>query len=162
MFGFELLERENISVSSHKLDDSSFIIVSKDRLPIFMMDSVLNAHSMIETEFDLEHDGNGGAVTELDQNILENIMENAGFRINLYQPLTIIPNRINEITKIHSISRLLRNKITLFHDLIDKNGENKTYNLTELVDELGLIGVDKTLASTLILLMYTFEGLNSD
>ena len=67
LFGFEIMERENLSISSHKLDDSKIVIISRQKLPFIMLDQIEKAHVLIENNFSLDHQRGGVQVLDINE-----------------------------------------------------------------------------------------------
>ncbi|OLS29050.1 MAG: hypothetical protein HeimC2_02450 [Candidatus Heimdallarchaeota archaeon LC_2] len=156
IFGFEIMERENLSISSHKLDHSSIVIISRQKLPFIMLDQIKKAHMLIENKFSLAH--RAGGVQELNKNEVEDLYEKAGFKVGLLDNLTMNKTKIVKIKRNKSLSRLLRQKIDLFLNFHEELNE-ETFVLEQLLSFLKNKDIFEDVANTLVSLMYIYGGL---
>ncbi|MCE7737489.1 MAG: hypothetical protein GPJ54_21545 [Candidatus Heimdallarchaeota archaeon] len=157
LFGFETLEREGLSITSHKSDNSTFTLISKQKIPFHMLAQFQQAHIQLEKQFDLDKDRIGG-VHQLNADKVEQIMESGGLKLSLLDNFKIDFSKIRQIKKNPSLSRLVRQKIDVINEFNPSREDNIT-NLNETMEFLKSKGIFIDLASSLISLIYMYNGL---
>ena len=109
MFGFETMQRQGLSITSHKGKLTKLIIISDEELPLIMMDKLAKSHTEIEDKFEPVFEDFTG--DQLPPEDMLGIFENNSIHLAMLDRLTINVRNIRKIMKIKSISRLIKDQI---------------------------------------------------
>jgi hypothetical protein len=121
--GFEFIERQGMSLSSHNTEMSSIITVSKEKLPIIMLNQIEQAHTYIDTKFVKDFRNRN----LINRKKLYEVFEKADFKIALRGKIKINTRKVKRIARVKGISLFVQNQISSFSDLILEYGKEPTY-----------------------------------
>ena len=134
MFGFETMERTNITITSHKLEHSSLVVISTRTLPFIILDQIKNAHFKLEDEFEAELIENESGLDELSNQIVDSILVSSGFKVDILDNLKIKHSKLNQIRRTSAISRMIRKQIPLITKFeIGLETQDKSFGIHELI-----------------------------
>lgn len=159
LFGFEVLERENISILSHKRELSNMVVFSKNKIPMVVMSQIEKSHIAIDARFKDDLEGGNRGFQELDSWEVEKIFRENNFKIGLMHELEIDTKVIRKIQKINTISRLIRQKLDLFYE-IDQLNQETPLTLNSIIKYMEDQNLLANVIASCILLMYMNGGLN--
>jgi hypothetical protein len=155
--GFETMERQGISLTSHRLEFSDMIVISKDTPPLMIFDQMTGSHRVIEEKF-RDDISNPLMIQEIDEKSIENILASNGFKIGLKGYNKINKGKNNRLKNRNSVSRTIRSNLSLLDEFADITDEAMVpITLQSLMDYLETEGLNKEIASRLILVAYQYE-----
>ncbi|MCY3412494.1 MAG: hypothetical protein INQ03_12725 [Candidatus Heimdallarchaeota archaeon] len=158
--GFEFLERETISLTSHSSDLSKIIVISERKLSNTVLNQIAESHSRLIDEYgNVFTDGDHG-FDELSENQIYPIFNKSRFKVDLLKDLTVKPQNIRRIQNIKSLSRMLRQNLDLFRNYPHLYPE--TTNLQSVETYLRELGLKADMIAMLILVMYHFDGISTE
>jgi hypothetical protein len=152
LFGFETMERQGLSITSHKGQYSKLTIISSDVLPLMYLDKIEVVHEMVEQKF-----GNQlGATSEgdpLDPTLVDTIFEEAGLNLHILNKLFFNRKNIRRIKRIPSISRNLKDNVQALAELYNQTNE-ETVSIMEILDYFNNKNMSPELSARAILLAF--------
>jgi hypothetical protein len=104
LFGFEMMEREGVSITSHYGKLSNFIVISKEKLPLVILDQVVRAQSIVEKEFKSNFTKTARGVKRLKKEEVTGAFEKASFKTSLIGDYELHERNIKKLLKERSIS----------------------------------------------------------
>ncbi|MDH5647323.1 MAG: hypothetical protein OEZ01_15040, partial [Candidatus Heimdallarchaeota archaeon] len=143
-FGFEIIQRQGISILSHKLENSTLILISESEIPSIFLQTIKDSHLKIEKEFGevikkqyFQADTNfsegvsqifeeeelkiglirGFNIIERDMKIRNKFILKDKFKIQLYEQIQYLIDEI-EMEDIHNLNTLY-NKLLDTSDRVD-------------------------------------------
>ena len=110
--GFESLEREGLSITTHKAQNSNIIFIATKKFTLGTLDKIKNSHMLMENKFknQLQSFIAGEFLDDLQ---VEEIFEKAGINLKLFTPLKLNKRNLRRISKMRSINRSVRDNIKL-------------------------------------------------
>lgn len=162
MFGFETVERQNLSITSHKAVSSTMIVISKKKLPLIILNQIEKTHIEVQRVFYQDFIGHEGGFDLIDPNKMEEVFINSGFKVELLQNKLIIDTSvIKKIQKNDAIRKSLRQKLDLFRkkELSQFYNASNTINLNGISEYLRQQGLSPGFISSIIFLMYANKGI---
>ena len=154
LFGFEIMERDDISLTVHKGKYSNFIVISKMKLPLIMLSQVQKAQKLIEAKHKNRFTNTSRGVRKLTQKMVHPILNDASFKIPMLYKLKLNTSNLNRTNKQGSISRTLKQSIRLLEELKTDNGVTSVKEIQELYNSKE---ISKNVAARVIMLAYEFD-----
>ncbi len=111
LFGFEIMEREGVSITSHQGKISNFIIISTEKIPYTLLDQIKVAQQLIEKKHKDYFSTNRRGVLNLKKEQVRPLFEEAGFKISILGNYTLQPNNMKKLLKESSISSSMKNNV---------------------------------------------------
>ncbi|MFV2014649.1 MAG: hypothetical protein ACC656_04435, partial [Candidatus Heimdallarchaeota archaeon] len=162
LFGFEMMEREGVSITLHKGEVSNIIIISQEKLPLIVLSQIREAQIMIESEFKSNFTNTTRGVTKLTEDQLHPIFHKASFKIDLKDQLTFNEGNIRKLLKQRSLSRALKANISLLFEFPKSDYfKDNTYTLKDLIRFYQSKGITERVSSRTIILSYQFNVIDT-
>ncbi|MHA1983693.1 MAG: carboxypeptidase-like regulatory domain-containing protein, partial [Candidatus Hodarchaeales archaeon] len=157
-FGYEMMEREGVSITAHKGQYSNFIVISNDKLPIIMLSQIPLVQSQIEREFRENFRNTSRGVIKLKKNQIYPIFDKIGFKVVLRSSLIFNEGNIRKLLRQSSLSRALKQNIRLLHDFPKSEyGKNTEFDIKEIMSYFNSKGISERISSRIIILAYQFK-----
>ncbi|MDH5402736.1 MAG: hypothetical protein OEY49_09615, partial [Candidatus Heimdallarchaeota archaeon] len=151
LFGFETIERQGLSITSHQSNHSKLIFISENELPLVVLDKIKVFHKEIEEFYKTE------ILRDAPKMMLEEEItiyyEKTGLPIPLLQKLRIERKNIKRVTNIRSVSRIIKETIASLPFIYQSKNEN-LLPVTEIITLLEEQNLSKELIARSILLAY--------
>jgi hypothetical protein len=132
-YGMQILENQGLSITSHKTELSTLIVISTEGLPPMILNQITTSHPTIEERcVDILSKNRPSLI---DTNLIEDIFTSCDFKISLViEKLEINEGKLRKIYR--TVDRTLRNDQKLFISLLIASvGRNKMqYFLHELYE----------------------------
>jgi hypothetical protein len=159
LFGFETMERQGLSITSHNGEYSKLIIISDDQLPMIFLKKVKDAHEAIEAKHarTLSSLIQGGRQFESDE--IDPIFEQQEIFLNIRENLEFNRRNLRRVQRIRSISRNLKDNISSLLYLYDELDTPST-DLHMIMQYFEDRNTNPETASRAILLAYRYEVLS--
>ncbi|OLS28196.1 MAG: hypothetical protein HeimC2_08510 [Candidatus Heimdallarchaeota archaeon LC_2] len=131
--GFETIERSGMSITSHKSEISTIVIISSIKAPNIILEQVQRAQQIVEKKFQNYFSGsNNGNL--LEDGKVHEIFEKSEFKVSLLRNLVINHRNLNRINRIRSISRNLKINISLLKKLENSfPDETKSFTIRQIM-----------------------------
>ncbi|MHA2248979.1 MAG: hypothetical protein ACXAD7_01390, partial [Candidatus Kariarchaeaceae archaeon] len=111
LFGFEMMEREGVSITSHYGKLSNFIVISKEKLPLVILDQVVRAQNVVEKEFKSNFTKTSRGVKRLKKDEVTGAFEKAGLKTSLIGDYELHERNIKKLLKERSISTNIKTNV---------------------------------------------------
>jgi hypothetical protein len=152
--GFETMERQGISITSHRADVSDMIIISKKPIPMIIFEQVEEAHIDIEKKFE-KRITNPVMIYEIGVKDINDILVANGFKVDLKAYLQIDKKQIEKLKDSPKLSRNIRNNLGYLRNIADMVEEaDLPLTLNSLVEYLLSNNINKDTAARLIIVSY--------
>ncbi|OLS19216.1 MAG: hypothetical protein HeimC2_42230, partial [Candidatus Heimdallarchaeota archaeon LC_2] len=162
LFGFEMMEREGLSLTLHQGKISNMIIISTDKLPIVLLSQIKDAQEDIENSFKNNFTKTTRGVTRLTTAEIHPKFHNADFKLDLIDDLSFKGKNIKKMLKQRSLSRALKFNIRMLYEFPDSDYfEGDTFQLGDIIDFFNSKGITERVSSRTIMLAYQFDVIES-
>ncbi|OLS28381.1 MAG: hypothetical protein HeimC2_07270 [Candidatus Heimdallarchaeota archaeon LC_2] len=154
VLGFEHMERAGVSITSHKSDLSTMMVISDAPLPPIILSQLKNGHHAIESKFSKQL-----LIPDRMMNIepinITNELISKSLKLNLKEGLIIRTNNLKKLQKRKSISRKIRNEMSELRKLNKLSDDtHELLNLEMILTFLKSKNIDHTTACRIIYLAY--------
>ncbi len=157
-FGFEMMEREGVSITAHKGRYSNFIVISNDKLPIIMLTQIPLVQAEIERQYTDNFTNTSRGVKKLTSSQIYPIFNKIGFKVVLRSSLVFKDGNIRKLLKQRSLSRALKQNIRLLMGFPKSEfGKKPDIYLKDLMDYFKTKGISERISSRIIILGYQFK-----
>ena len=119
MFGFEMMEREGVSITSHKGKISNFIVISKGKLPLIILDQIVLAQKSIEKSHKSNFTKTARGVKRLKKSDIRPLFDKAGFKISIIGDYKFNEKNLKKLMKEGSISNNMKQNIKSLSEFND-------------------------------------------
>jgi hypothetical protein len=157
LFGFETIERQGLSITSHK-----FLMIrrpprSTQELPLVLLDKISTSHLEIDNNYRRELTSDSGEV--LNEHFLDESFEHAGLSIGVFEKLELNTRNIRKIRKVKSITRNVKDNINSLKKLYDQMGEEPVY-IQSILEFFTKRGMSEEVSARAFLLAYRYKIIN--
>ncbi|MHA2254083.1 MAG: hypothetical protein ACXAD7_27270, partial [Candidatus Kariarchaeaceae archaeon] len=160
--GFETMERSGLSITSHKGEVSTLIIISGEQLPLCILDQVKNGHIAIEKEFKNKI-SNEALIEGVHPDLIEDRMERNYLKISLKRNLKINSSKFQKVQKMSSITRNIRSNMKVMKEFWETTAAaNVPITLKILNEYLIGEGISREIVSKMFILSYGHELIEAD
>ncbi len=154
VLGFEHMERAGVSITSHKSDLSTMMVISDAPLPPIILEQLKNGHHAIESKFSKQL-----MIPERMMDIepinITNELVSKSLKLNLKEDVIIRTNNLKKLQKRKSISRKIRNDMGLLKKLNKLSDDtHEPLNLEMIIAYLESKNIDHATACRIIYLSY--------
>lgn len=154
VLGFEHMERAGVSITSHKSDLSTMMVISDAPLPPIILEQLKNGHHAIESKFSKQL-----MIPERMMDIepinITNELVSKSLKLNLKEDVIIRTNNLKKLQKRKSISRKIRNDMGLLKKLNKLSDDtHEPLNLEMILAYLESSNIDHATACRIIYLSY--------
>ncbi|KKL11283.1 hypothetical protein LCGC14_2547360, partial [marine sediment metagenome] len=154
VLGFEHMERAGVSITSHKSDLSTMMVISDAPLPPIILEQLKNGHHAIENKFSKQL-----MIPERMMDIepinITNELVSKSLKLNLKEDVIIRINNLKKLQKRKSISRKIRNDMGALKKLNKLSDDtHELLNLEMILTFLKSKNIDHTTACRIIYLAY--------
>lgn len=156
LFGFETIERQGLSITSHKGFHSRLTIISANELPLVVLDKISNAHLDIESNFGVELTSDSGEV--LNSFLVEQTFENSGLNIGIFEELELNTRNIRRMKKIKAVTRNVKDNLESLKQLF-KNAKENPVKVEMILDFFIERGMSDEVSARTFLLAYSYNVL---
>ncbi|MCE7737083.1 MAG: hypothetical protein GPJ54_19510 [Candidatus Heimdallarchaeota archaeon] len=157
LFGFETIERQGLSITSHKGFNSRLTIISKNELPMVLLDQISTSHIEIDSKFREQLTSDSGEV--LDENFLDQVFEISGLNIGVIEKFELNSRNIRKLKKMKSITRNVKDNINSLKQLFDQNKDEPIY-IQNVMEFFGDRGMNEEVSARTFLIAYRYNIIN--
>lgn len=125
-FGFESMKNAGLTISSHKTEISTIVIVSEYDLSLEIINYIRKAQILLDRTFKTKFDGTSTDRSFMDPIIVYEKFETAGFKIGFKKVMSIHEESIDPVMKDRQINPSLRFQLKSFKEIADKLPPNIT------------------------------------
>ncbi|MCE7734838.1 MAG: hypothetical protein GPJ54_08185, partial [Candidatus Heimdallarchaeota archaeon] len=158
LFGWEMMEREDVSLAVHKGKYSNFIVISTGKLPMIILSQIQDAQKALEDSFKDNFVNTARGVKKLIKSQVHPQFTKASFKIPLTRTLKLNTGNINKVMKEKSVSRALKQTVILLNDLSESQySTDGLFDLEKLSAFFESHSISSKLSSRTIMLAYEFH-----
>jgi hypothetical protein len=157
LFGFETIERQGLSITSHKGFNSRLTIISKNELPLVLLDQISSSHLEIDTKFRAELTSDSGEV--LDENFLDQVFEISGLNIGVIEKFELNSRNIRKLKKMKSITRNVKDNINSLKKLFEEETDDPIY-IQNVMEHFASRGMSEEVSARAFLIAYRYKIIN--
>ncbi|OLS20966.1 MAG: hypothetical protein HeimC2_35190 [Candidatus Heimdallarchaeota archaeon LC_2] len=157
LFGFETIERQGLSITSHKGFNSRLTIISKNELPLILLDQISSSHLEIDSKFRAELTSESGEV--LDEDFLDQVFEISGLNIGVIEKFELNSRNIRKIKRMKSITRNVKDNINSLKQLFDKETDDPIY-VQNVLEFFKSRGMNEDVSARAFLIAYRYNIIN--
>ncbi|MHA2254045.1 MAG: hypothetical protein ACXAD7_27075, partial [Candidatus Kariarchaeaceae archaeon] len=114
--GFEVMQRSNLSITSHKGEFSTLISISNQNIQPVVLDQLKTAHYRIENQFKHVMTTSPLTVTREEEAQIMEFLDETDFKVNLLRNFGIDFRRLRKIDDVKIITKFKRKKIRILND----------------------------------------------
>ncbi|MHA2278281.1 MAG: hypothetical protein ACXAC2_21080, partial [Candidatus Kariarchaeaceae archaeon] len=163
LFGFEMMEREGVSITLHKGKVSNIIIISQEKLPLVVLSQIRDAQTFIEDTYNSNFTNTARGVQKLTENQIHPEFHRAAFKIDLKDDLVFHERNIRKLLGQRSLSRALKTNIQLLYEFTKSDFyKDKKFILRDLIRFYQSKGITERVSSRAIILAYQFNVVDSE
>ncbi|MHA2099858.1 MAG: hypothetical protein ACW99A_14365, partial [Candidatus Kariarchaeaceae archaeon] len=156
--GFEFIERQGMSLTSHNTDLCSIIIVSKEKLPDIILSQIELAHMYADSKFAKDILNR----KYIKKKKLYNVFNKADFKIALRSKIKIDIRKAKRITRVKSVSLFIQNQISTLLDFVAESGKKQEdFQLEEIISYYEKLDIPHDEIVNIILAAYKHDVLKS-
>ncbi|MCE7735605.1 MAG: hypothetical protein GPJ54_12050, partial [Candidatus Heimdallarchaeota archaeon] len=152
--GFEHMERAGVSITSHKSDLSTMMIISDSPLPPVILEQLELGHQAVESKFSKQL-MIPDRMMDIEPVNITNELVSKSLKLNLKEDIIIRTNNLKKLRKRKSISRKLRSDMDSLNKLAKLSDETQEpLNLEMILAFLESEKIDHSTACRIIYLSY--------
>ncbi len=118
-FGFESMKNAGLTISSHKSELSTIVIVSEFELSLEVINQIRKAQILLDRKFKNKLEGIGTDRSLMDPILVYEMFETAGFKIGFKKVMTIHVDYIDSVMKDRQINPTLRFHLKSLKEIAD-------------------------------------------
>ncbi|MCY3410656.1 MAG: hypothetical protein INQ03_03365 [Candidatus Heimdallarchaeota archaeon] len=158
LFGFEIMERDDVSLTVHKGKLSNFIVISNQKLPFVLLNQIQASQKLVEKTHRTKFTNASRGVTKLKKDEIYPLLNKAGFKIQLTEKLKLNTKNIDRILKERSLSKSLKVYISMLLELPKTNYYNNgVFTIHDLEKFYQSKNVTERVISRSIILSFEFD-----
>jgi hypothetical protein len=158
LFGFEMMEREGVSVTAHKGEKSNFILITNEKLPLVTLSQIQDTQKIIEDDFKSYFTDTSRGARQLSKEQISTSFEKGSFKVALRGDLILSEKNIPKLMREQSFSRVLKQNIKLLDELPNSEfSENNKFTLENIFEFFRSKGISKQIGSRAIILAYQYK-----
>jgi hypothetical protein len=152
--GFEHMERAGVSITSHKSDLSTMMVISDAPLPPVILEQLEEGHNAIESKFSKQL-MIPDRMMDIEPINITNELVSKSLKLNLKEDVIIRTNNLKKLGKRKSISRKIRNDMNALGKLAKLSEDTQEpLNLEMIIAFLESEKIDHSTACRIIYLLY--------
>lgn len=152
--GFEHMERAGVSITSHKSDLSTMMVISDSPLPPIILEQLELGHQAVESKFSKQL-MIPDRMMDIEPVNITNELVSKSLKLNLKEDIIIRTNNLKKLRKRKSISRKIRNDMDALNKLAKLSDETQEpLNLEMILAFLESNNIDHATACRIIYLSY--------
>ncbi|MHA2100899.1 MAG: hypothetical protein ACW99A_19675, partial [Candidatus Kariarchaeaceae archaeon] len=152
--GFEHMERAGVSITSHKSDLSTMMVISDAPLPPVILEQLEEGHKAIESKFSKQL-MIPDRMMDIEPINITNELVSKSLKLNLKEDVIIRTNNLKKLSKRKSISRKIRNDMSALGKLAKLSEDTQEpLNLEMILAFLESEKIDHATACRIIYLSY--------
>ncbi|MFV2014482.1 MAG: hypothetical protein ACC656_03565, partial [Candidatus Heimdallarchaeota archaeon] len=152
--GFEHMERAGVSITSHKGDLSTMMVISDAPLPPIILEQLEQGHKAVESKFSKQM-MIPDRIMDIEPINITNELVSASLKLNLKEDIILRTNNLKKLQKRKSISRKIRNDMNALFKLAKLSDETQEpLNLEMILAFLESEKIDHSTTCRIIYLSY--------
>ncbi len=160
--GFETMVRSGLSITSHKLQHSTMVLISSEALPQVILDQVEAAHKAVEREYGSDIN-DSTIINTIEMQEVAEILEENGLKLSLKRPLQINLSTVSSLRSKSSINRLVRSNLDHVAEFYLATEEAEVpVTLASLIDYIDTKVDDRDLVYRIIATLVTHGALTGN
>jgi hypothetical protein len=157
LFGFEIMEREGVSITSHQGKISNIILISTQKLPYNVLDQIKEAQKIIEKKHKNYFGSNVRGVLNLTKSQVRPLFDEADFKLSMLGTYTLHPTNMKKLLKESSISSSMKNNIKSLLDFDKYYDDGRQMSFETVHDYFEERDMPMKMTSRAILLAYRYK-----
>ncbi|MHA2028172.1 MAG: hypothetical protein ACW99Q_02180 [Candidatus Kariarchaeaceae archaeon] len=114
--GFEVMQRSNLSITSHKGEFSTLISISNQNIQPVVLDQLKTAHHRIENQFEHIMTTSPLTISLAEEAQIMEFLDETDFKVNLLRNFIIDFRKLRKIDDVKIITKFKRKKIKILND----------------------------------------------
>ncbi|MHA2031681.1 MAG: hypothetical protein ACW99Q_20065, partial [Candidatus Kariarchaeaceae archaeon] len=157
LFGFEVMEREGVSITSHQGKISNMIIISTEKLPYTVLDQVKIAQQLVETNYKNYFSTNRRGVLNLTKDQVRPLLDEAEFKLSLLGSYEFQPNNMKKLLMERSISNSMKRNIKSLLDFDEYYHDGRQMSFETIGNYFQDKDMPRKMRSRAIILAYIYK-----